>query len=86
MKLINCCNPDGITYPVPGNDDAIRSIALYCSLVSDAVLDGLQQEAIATGVDLGAAEEVAVEPLADPGEAENPVLETPPAAEQAPAS
>jgi small subunit ribosomal protein S2 len=80
------CNPDGITYPVPGNDDAIRSIALYCSLVSDAVLDGLQQEAIATGVDLGAAEEVAVEPLADPGEAENPVLETPPAAEQAPAS
>jgi len=78
------CNPDGITYPIPGNDDAIRSIALYCSLVSDAVLDGLQQEAIATGVDLGVAEEVAVEPLADPGEAENPVVETPPEAEPAP--
>jgi small subunit ribosomal protein S2 len=80
------CNPDGITYPIPGNDDAIRSIALYCSLISDAVLDGLQQEAIATGVDLGAAEEVALEPFVDPGEDENPEAETPPEAESAPAS
>ena len=80
------CNPDGITYPIPGNDDAIRSIALYCSLVSDAVLDGLQQEAIATGVDLGAAEQVIVEPLADPGEAENPIAEVAVEAGQAPAS
>jgi len=78
------CNPDGITYPIPGNDDAIRSIALYCSLISDAVLDGLQQEAIATGVDLGAAEEVALEPFVDPGEDENPEAETPPEAESAP--
>ena len=50
------CDPRGITYPIPGNDDAIRSIALYCSLISDAVLDGLQQEAIASGADIGAAE------------------------------
>ena len=42
-------DPDGIAYPIPGNDDAIRAIALYCDLVSGAVLDGLQQEAIATG-------------------------------------
>ena len=47
------CNPAGITYPIPGNDDAIRSIALYCGLIADAVLDGLQQEAIAAGTDLG---------------------------------
>ncbi|MEE8333927.1 MAG: 30S ribosomal protein S2 [Alphaproteobacteria bacterium] len=52
------CDPRGITYPVPGNDDAIRSIALYCGLVSDAVLDGLQQEAIASGDDIGEAENV----------------------------
>ena len=54
------CNPGGITYPIPGNDDAIRSIALYCGLISDAVLDGLQQEAIAAGTDIGAEADVPV--------------------------
>ncbi len=48
------CDPNGITYPIPGNDDAIRSIALYCGLIADAVLDGLQEEAIAAGADVGA--------------------------------
>jgi small subunit ribosomal protein S2 len=47
-------DPDGITYPVPGNDDAMRAVHLYCQLVSDAVLDGLQAEAAASGVDIGA--------------------------------
>ncbi len=51
-------DPQGIAYMIPGNDDAIRSIALYCDLVSRAVLDGLQQEAIATGSDIGEAEDV----------------------------
>lgn len=66
------CNPAGITYPIPGNDDAIRSIALYCGLFSDAVLDGLQQEAIAAGGDLGEAEETpaAELPKLDPAVAE----------------
>lgn len=54
-------DPDGIAYAIPGNDDAIRSIALYCDLAAQAVLDGLQQEAIATGSDIGEAEE----PLSD---------------------
>ena len=35
-------DPAGITYPIPGNDDAIRAIALYCDLVSGAVLDGIR--------------------------------------------
>jgi small subunit ribosomal protein S2 len=39
-------NPDGITHPVPGNDDAQRAIHLYCDLISSAVLDGLQKEFI----------------------------------------
>jgi small subunit ribosomal protein S2 len=56
-------NPDGIVYPVPGNDDALRAISLYCDLISDAVLDGLQQEAISAGVDIGEAEEAPSEPL-----------------------
>ncbi|HVY12821.1 MAG TPA: 30S ribosomal protein S2, partial [Alphaproteobacteria bacterium] len=47
-------DPSGIAYPVPGNDDAIRSVQLYCDLVVGAVLAGLQQEAIASGADLGA--------------------------------
>lgn len=57
-------NPDGITFPIPGNDDAIRSIALYCSLIGDAVLDGLQEELDTSGVDAGAAEVTPEENLA----------------------
>jgi small subunit ribosomal protein S2 len=48
-------DPDGITYPVPGNDDAARALQLYCDLVADAVLDGLAAGQVASGVDLGAA-------------------------------
>ena len=47
-------NPDGIAYPVPGNDDATRAIALYCQLISDAVLSGISESLNASGVDLGA--------------------------------
>ncbi len=49
-------NPDGISFPVPGNDDAARAIQLYCDLVADAVIDGLAAGQAAAGVDLGAAE------------------------------
>ena len=56
-------DPDGIPYPIPGNDDAMRAIELYCQLISDAVLDGLQQEMIESGADIGAAEEAPVEAL-----------------------
>ena len=51
------CNPDGINYPIPGNDDAARAIQLYCDLLADAVLDGLAAGAAASGVDLGASAE-----------------------------
>ena len=51
------CNPDGITYPIPGNDDAARAIQLYCDLRADSVLDGLAAGAAASGVDLGASAE-----------------------------
>ena len=50
------CNPDGITYPIPGNDDAARAIQLYCDLLADSVLDGLAAGQTASGVDLGASE------------------------------
>lgn len=34
------CNPDLIDYPIPGNDDAVRSIKLFCNYVADAILEG----------------------------------------------
>jgi small subunit ribosomal protein S2 len=49
-------DPQGITYPIPGNDDAARALQLYCDLVADAVLDGLTEGQAGMGVDIGAAE------------------------------
>src|SRR3954470_14852984 len=49
-------DPDGITYPIPGNDDAARALQLYCDLVADSVLDGLAAGQAGMGVDLGASE------------------------------
>ncbi|WP_138380134.1 30S ribosomal protein S2 [Luteithermobacter gelatinilyticus] len=56
-------NPDNVDFPIPGNDDATRAIQMYCDLVADAVLDGIQQELTEQGVDIGASEDVAVETL-----------------------
>ena len=47
-------DPHGVDFPIPGNDDALRAIGLYCDLVVEAVLDGIQREMTASGVDLGA--------------------------------
>ena len=47
------CSIEGIDYPIPGNDDATRAIKLYCKLISDSVLDGLQ-ESLGSEEDLGA--------------------------------
>jgi len=64
-------DPDGITYPIPGNDDAARALQLYCDLIADSVLDGLSAGQSAMGVDLGAAET----PAAEPALHEEPVAE-----------
>ena len=57
--------PDGIAYPIPGNDDAIRAITMYCDLVSGAVLDGISAEMAASGQDIGAAESLPPGAMAD---------------------
>jgi len=69
-------SPDGIAYPIPGNDDAMRAIHMYCDLVSGSVLDGLQAELTASGIDIGARTVLPAETVADesaedelPGEA-----------------
>src|SRR4051794_32520155 len=58
------CNPEGITYLVPGNDDAGRAIQLYCDLIAKAAIDGISRAQGDAGVDLGASERpVVVEAL-----------------------
>ncbi len=60
-------DPDGITYPIPGNDDSLRAIELYCDLLADSVLDGLEEEARKSGVDVGESETGMTENLPDKG-------------------
>jgi small subunit ribosomal protein S2 len=57
------CDPDGITYPIPGNDDAGRAIALYCDLVARAALDGISRSQGAAGIDFGEADQPVAEEL-----------------------
>ncbi|MGD9768588.1 MAG: 30S ribosomal protein S2 [Pseudolabrys sp.] len=64
------CDPDGITYVVPGNDDASRAITLYCDLIARAAIDGISRSQGQMGMDVGAAdepiaEELPAEPVAD---------------------
>lgn len=66
-------SPLGVNYPIPGNDDALRAIELYCDLFADAILDGIQAEIGKSGKDIGAAVDVKVElPKAPAKEAEGP--------------
>jgi len=50
-------DPRGIDFPIPGNDDAARSIALYCDLIARSALDGMAAQLGAAGVDIGEMEE-----------------------------
>lgn len=58
------CDPDGITYPIPGNDDAGRAIALYTDLIARAAIDGLSRAQGDMGLDIGASEAPVEEVLA----------------------
>jgi small subunit ribosomal protein S2 len=48
------CDPKGITYVVPGNDDAGRAISLYCDLIARAAIDGISRGQGDAGIDIGA--------------------------------
>ena len=67
-------DPEGVTYPIPGNDDAIRAITMYCDLVAGAVLDGISAEMQASGRDLGEAAELPMGALPEP-EAPQPAVQ-----------
>ncbi len=64
------CNPDGIAFPIPANDDAGRAIQLYCDLIARAAIDGIGRSHGAAGMDIGEAEapldEVLPEAAAEP--------------------
>jgi small subunit ribosomal protein S2 len=61
------CNPQGITFPIPGNDDAGRAVALYCDLIARAAIDGISRGQSERGIDVGASEEVVEEPALEAG-------------------
>ena len=56
-------DPDGIMFPIPGNDDAGRAITLYCDLISRAVIDGISRAQGGSGIDVGSLEKPPVEEL-----------------------
>ena len=89
------CDPDEVTYPIPGNDDAIRSVALLTRVIADAVADGLiaragaaegeaKPSAAPTSGELGAEEPLAEWELAVlEGKADEAAAPDAPAADQA---
>ena len=58
-------NPSGVDYPIPGNDDALRAISLYCDLVAASVLKGLESNLEQSGVDIGEAEDLIERKIVD---------------------
>jgi small subunit ribosomal protein S2 len=55
------CSPEGIDYPIPGNDDASRAISFYCDLIARAALAGMSAQLGDSGVDLGESEDAPLE-------------------------
>ena len=76
------CNPEGITYPIPGNDDAIRSISLFTQIIANAVVEAGAAEGLKIIENLGGdeAEEVKTDaaPAAEDSEVEIDPPPTPP--------
>ena len=62
-------DPSGIAFPIPGNDDALRAIELYCELVAAAVLGGIETEMVASGTDIGELDAPTPEAALDDGAA-----------------
>lgn len=71
-------NPDGIDLPIPGNDDSIRAIQIYCTLMANAVLEGVQSELTSAGIDLVAIDSApdTTLPTNESLQVDNPVSET----------
>ncbi|MGF1659454.1 MAG: 30S ribosomal protein S2 [Rubrimonas sp.] len=68
-------DPDGVDYPIPGNDDAVRAIGLYCDLVARAALDGMAAN-MGASIDLGELDEPVEQVAFDEAPAETAEAET----------
>lgn len=68
IPVIGICDtnsdPTTVDYPIPGNDDSVRAIDLYCALIENAVISGIQKGLTSAGVDIGALENPIEEPVA----------------------
>jgi small subunit ribosomal protein S2 len=60
------CNPDGVTFPIPGNDDSAKSIKLYCRLISDAAIAGIKENMVQSGIDISKLEDSNIAELKRP--------------------
>ena len=56
-------NPSGVDFPIPGNDDALRAISLYCDLIAASVLKGLESNLEDSGVDIGESQDLGEEKI-----------------------
>ncbi len=63
-------SPEGVAYPIPGNDDAARAISLYCDLAALAAIDGMQEQMGAAGLDIGELIDAPIEAELEAAEAE----------------
>lgn len=74
IPVIGICDtnadPTLIDYPIPGNDDSVRAIELYCKIVEQTIIDGIQEGLTSAGVDVGALED-SVENLVSSESAQN---------------
>ena len=82
------CDPEGIDYPIPGNDDAGRAVTLFCDLMARAAIEGISDSQVSAGVDIGESEEPMVEEALNGEAAEEAPAEEAAAApaEEAPAA
>jgi len=51
------CDPEGIAYPIPGNDDSAKSVKLFCRLISDAAIAGVKENMALAGIDISKLED-----------------------------
>ena len=66
-------SPEGISFPVPANDDASRAIRLYCDAIAQAAKKGGHQAVVQSGVDIGAMDVPEAEEIAPVAAVEAPV-------------
>ena len=64
------CNPEGIDYPIPGNDDAIRAISLFTSIIANAVIESDNENGLKILENLDADDESIVTDASNKGEDE----------------